>query len=49
MDHRAQEEKLAKRIWPMTPAPTVTGKLEEEISFCEGLDCNSPENGALAW
>ncbi|KAF9639907.1 iron-sulfur cluster-binding protein [Lasiodiplodia theobromae] len=49
MDHRAQEEKLARRIWPMTPAPTMTDKLEEEISFCEGLGCDSPENGALAW
>lgn len=50
MDHRHEEENAGKEIWPATPAYEPTEKLEDELRFCEKLECSSSaEQGPLAW
>ncbi|KAF9883294.1 hypothetical protein FE257_003785 [Aspergillus nanangensis] len=46
-DHRAEEEKAGREIWPATPAHVVTDKVEEELRFCKQLECSVDKD--LAW
>ena len=51
MDHRAEEERLGRQIWPAAPRHNVTDEAQEEIDFCKSLDdgaCEA-ENLALQW
>ncbi|EED19233.1 Rieske 2Fe-2S family protein, putative [Talaromyces stipitatus ATCC 10500] len=51
MSHRALEREKGRDIWPTTLAAVVTKKLEEEIDFCNALDCEaaSNSNDPLSW
>jgi hypothetical protein len=50
MSHRKEEEVAGKDIWPATPQQLVTGKNQEEIDFCNGLECNNGQGiPELAW
>ena len=49
--HRGEEEKAGKEIWPATPEHVPTDKLQEEMSFCDKLECDAikGDNGILSW
>lgn len=51
MNHRALEKEQGRDIWPATPTPVVTNKLQEEVDFCNTLDCEAANssNGPLSW
>lgn len=51
MDHRAEEEKLGKQIWPATPHHKATDQAREDVDFCNSLDDGSCEGGSpsLQW
>ncbi|KAH6884859.1 Rieske [2Fe-2S] iron-sulfur domain-containing protein [Thelonectria olida] len=50
MSHRKEEEAVGKDIWPATPKQLVTDKNQEEIDFCNGLECNNGQGiPELAW
>ncbi|RMZ43337.1 hypothetical protein AFCA_009356 [Aspergillus flavus] len=46
-DHRKREEEAGKDIWPAVPQYEASDKLQEEIKFCEGLECSG--DGSLEW
>ncbi|KAB8215288.1 Rieske [2Fe-2S] iron-sulfur domain-containing protein [Aspergillus novoparasiticus] len=46
-DHRKREEEAGKDIWPAVPQYDASDKLQEEIRFCEGLECSG--EGSLEW
>ncbi|KAH6696839.1 iron-sulfur cluster-binding protein [Plectosphaerella plurivora] len=49
--HKKTEEKLGSEIWPAAPKQKLTGGTQEDIMFCQGLDCNDGQGdqGVLAW
>ena len=49
LEHRKEEEKEKKEIWPATQAMMGSSKTSEELSFCSGLVCNPEQRSALAW
>lgn len=46
-DHRKREEEVGRDIWPAVPQYDSTDKLQEEIRFCEELECSGA--GSLEW
>ncbi|KAH8896206.1 iron-sulfur cluster-binding protein [Thozetella sp. PMI_491] len=50
MTHRQEEEEAGREWWPAVPERKVTAKIEEEIRFCDGLDCaNGNGSSAIEW
>jgi hypothetical protein len=51
MSHRELEKEQGRDIWPATPALVVTKKFQEEVDFCNRLDCEAANNsnGPLSW
>ncbi|PLB38274.1 aromatic ring-hydroxylating oxygenase subunit alpha [Aspergillus candidus] len=47
-EHRQEEEKAGKEIWPAVPGHVVSDKVEEELQFCRSLDCSSA-GSSLDW
>lgn len=47
-EHRREEEKTGKQIWPAVPEHVATDKVEEELNFCRSLDCSSA-GSSLDW
>ncbi|KAJ6069329.1 hypothetical protein N7499_011216 [Penicillium canescens] len=45
--HRLEEEKAGQDIWPATPQHVNTAKVDEELQFCQALDCALDKS--LAW
>lgn len=46
--HREQEIALGKEIWPATPKHSLSSENEDDIAFCNDLDCVS-ERRELVW
>lgn len=50
MSHHQLEEEAGREIWPATPKHVKNSKLQEEIDFCEKLDCKCEGNAeGLEW
>jgi hypothetical protein len=49
MTHRAKEESDGKEWWPATPQYKVTTKDEEEVEFCNKLDCLAGKQSEMEW
>lgn len=48
VEHRQQEQKLGKKIWPSMQR--VSGeKIAQEMEFCAGLACDSEKSATLNW
>lgn len=47
VEHRKEEQKRGKQIWPATQ--NVTAATSEEMDFCESLACDPEKSKALAW
>jgi hypothetical protein len=45
--HRQEEEEADQDIWPATPQHVQSAKVDEELQFCQGLDCALEKS--LAW
>ncbi|KAL4816186.1 Rieske [2Fe-2S] iron-sulfur domain-containing protein [Aspergillus spinulosporus] len=48
VSHHRAEEKQGREIWPATPVPSKTSKLDEDMEFCWRIDCQAGSSD-LAW